>query len=70
MCRSLILSAELLEMSNNDYGLSYSNAVSRIFPSYLIINDNVLNINTLLGKIKKKNKISYLLRKSKIWHMF
>ncbi len=57
MCRSLMLSENILAMSKNDYGLSYSNAVSTVFPSYLIINDNILNINNLFKKVKKRNKV-------------
>lgn len=57
MCRSLMLSEHMLTMSKNDYGLSYSNAISTIFPSYLIINDNILNIIGKYKNIKKKNKV-------------
>jgi hypothetical protein len=57
MCKSLLLSESLLTMSPNSYGLSYSNAVSTVFPSYLIISDKILNINNSFEKLKKKNKV-------------
>ena len=52
-----MLSEHMLDMSKNDYGLAYSNAVSTIFPSYLIINENILNIIGKYKNIKKKNKV-------------
>ena len=57
MCKSMLLSESLLSMSSNSYGLSYSNAVSTVFPSYLIISDKILNINNSFEKLKKKNKV-------------
>ena len=57
MCRSLMLSSTLFSMPENNYGLSYSNAVSTVFPSYLIINDAILNIHKNYRKQKKKNKV-------------
>jgi len=57
MCRSLILSNKVLSMENSSYGLSYSNAVSSIFPSYLILSDSVMNINDSFEKQKRRNKV-------------
>ena len=57
MCRSLTLSDNLLSMSEDDYGLSYSNAVSTIFPSYLVLSDKILNLRSAHKKQPKKNKV-------------
>ena len=56
MCRSLVLSPKELDVDKNNYVLSYSNAVSTVFPSYLIINENLLQISNSVEKAKKKNK--------------
>lgn len=57
MCRSLLLSEKLLPMSDDNYGLSYSNAVSTVFPSYCILNDKIINIKNSYEDKAKKNKV-------------